>query len=146
MDELIKKTKNKIFYICPETIKYCIYPSKYCDYTHVGLSKLRPHAGKNRGVFKENLSGYIKIDKSNWDNKPGILFTKLLEYEALVNHYNGKENWKNSQFAKRNVNFIKLNNNIRGFTDPEVFLSEREKQIDKLFNSCLLYTSPSPRD
>ena len=39
MSIIIKNTKNKIFYISPKEVKYCIYPSKYCDYTHVGLSK-----------------------------------------------------------------------------------------------------------
>jgi hypothetical protein len=137
MIEIVKKTKNKIFYISPKEIKYCIYPSKYCDYTHAGLSKSRPHAGKNRGVFSENLLGYTKIDNSKWDYKKGVLFTKIFEYEALLNHYKGKENWKKSKFAQRCAKFIKLKNTIRGFSDYKLFLVEREKQIDKLFNSIL---------
>ena len=39
--------------------------------------------------------------------------------------------------CKKIVKFIKLNNTIRGFSDPELFLNKREKQIDKLFNSIL---------
>lgn len=137
MSKIIKKTKNKMFYISPTEVKYCIYPSKYCDYTHAGLSKFRPHSGNNRGVFYENLLGYTKINNSNWDYKKGVLFKKIFEYEALLNHYNGKENWKKSKFAQRCVKFIKLKNTIRGFRDPKIFLEEREKQIDKLFISIM---------
>ena len=137
MDKVIKKTKNKIIYIHPKEVKYCIYPSKFCDYTHAGLSKSRPHAGKNRGVFAENLLGYTKINNSDWDLKPGILFSKIYEYEALLNHYNGKENWKKSKYAKRCVRFIKQKNTIRGFSDPKLFLFKREQQIDDLFNLIL---------
>jgi len=137
MSIIIKNTKNKIFYISPKEVKYCIYPSKYCDYTHVGLSISKPHAGKNRGVFSENLDGYTKIHNTNWDYKPGVLFTNLFEYKALLNHYKGKQNWKSSVYAQRCVKFIKLNNTIRGFDNPELFLTKREKQIDRLFNSIL---------
>ena len=79
------KPENKIIYISPERIKYCIFPSKYCDYTQFKLSKIHPHAGVNRGVFEEDPKGYIKINNSNWDKKPGILFSMLLEYKALLN-------------------------------------------------------------
>ena len=137
MINIIKKTKNKIFYINPQEVKHCIYPSKHCDYTHAGLSKFRPHAGKNRGVFAENLSGYIAINNSEWDLGPGVLFSKIHEYEALLNHYTGKENWKKSKFAQRCVKFIKLKNTIRGINDPKKFLIKREKQIDELFNTIL---------
>ncbi|MDA8831911.1 ParB N-terminal domain-containing protein, partial [Candidatus Pelagibacter bacterium] len=132
-----KKTKNKIFYISPKLVQYCIFPSKYCDYTQFNSSTLHPHAGQDRGVFKEDPLGNIKINNSDWDYKPGVLFTKLLEYEALKNHYRGKENWTKSKFALRNVNYIKKSNQVRGFTDYNIFLSEREKQIDKLFKSIL---------
>lgn len=137
MNKIIKKSQNKIFYISPKIVKNCIYPSKFCDYTHVGLSKFRPHAGKNRGVFKENLLGYTKINKSNWDYKPGIFFSKLLEYEAIRNHYTGKESWRKSKFALRNANYIKMQNTIRGFDNPAKFLISREKQIDNLINSII---------
>jgi len=137
MNKIIKKSKNKILYIHPKEIKYCINPSKFCDYTHAGLSKSRPHAGKNRGVFIENLSGYTLVNNSEWDFKPGILFVKIYEYEALLNHYKGKENWKKSKFAKRCVKFIKQKNTIRGYSNSKLFLIEREKQIDNLFNSIL---------
>lgn len=146
MSDIIAKTKNRLFYISPKEIKYCIYPSKFCDYTHAGQSKNsfhvgsnkdRPHAGNDRGVFSENLNGLIKINDSAWDRKHGILFTKLYEYESLLNHYNGKEKWRNSIFAKRCAKFIKLKNKMRGFSDPNLFLQEREKQIDLLFNSII---------
>tara|TARA_B100000886_G_scaffold149057_1_gene101356 strand:- start:94 stop:744 length:651 start_codon:yes stop_codon:yes gene_type:complete len=135
LDKIIKLTKNKIFYISPKIIKYCIAPSKYCDYTQFNSMKIHPHAGLDRGVFKEDKSGYVKIECSKWDYKSGVLFTKLLEFKALKNHYTGKENWKKSEFAKRNVNFIKKNNTVRGFVDYKTFLIRREKQIDKLFKS-----------
>ena len=137
MNKLIKKTKNKIFYINPKVVKYCIYPSSCCDYTHAEISKLNPHAGKNRGVFAENLSGYTKINTSEWDFKPGIIFSKIYEYQALYNHFHGKENWKKSKFASRCIKFIKLKKPIRGFADSKIFLEEREKQIDELFSSII---------
>ena len=137
MNKIIRKTKNKIFYINPDEVRYCIYPSKYCDYTHAGLSKYRPHAGVNRGVFIENHSGHTVINSSEWDKQPGTLFSKIHEYEALLNHYTGKENWKKSKFAKRCVRFIKLKNTLRGCSDPKKFLIKREKQIDELFDEIL---------
>ena len=156
------KSENKIIFISPKRIKYCIFPSKYCDYTQFKLSKIHPHAGIDRGVFEEDPKGYIKINNSNWDKKPGILFSMLLEYKALLNHYTGKENWKKSKFAERNVEYIKFNKNLlgkskikdaeykkfksvtRGFTNYNSFLHKREKQIDNLFNSILkkgIYTN-----
>jgi hypothetical protein len=149
------KSKNQIIYVSPKKIKYCIFPSKYCDYTQFELSKTHPHAGVDRGVFEEDPKGYVKINNSNWDKKPGVLFSKLLEYKALFNHYTGKENWKKSKFAARNVDYIKLYQEhwgksqikdvnykkflsvTRGFTNYNSFLNNREKQIDDLFNSIL---------
>ena len=135
--KVIKKYQNKITYVSPKKIKFCIFPSKYCDYTQFGLTKIHPHAAINRGVFYEDPFGNTKINNFNWDKKPGVLFTKLLEFEALKNHYLGKQNWKNSKFAKRNVNYINKKNSVRGFTNSKVYLSMREKQIDILFNSIL---------
>lgn len=149
MNKIVINSKNKVIYISPKEVEYCIYPSKYCDYTHAELSGSRPHAGKNRGVFSENLLGYTKINRSNWDERPGILFTNIFEYEALLNHYTGKENWKKSTFAIRCYNFIKMKNTIRGFDDPKKFLISREEQIDKLFNSILkhgIYPNNLPRE
>ena len=111
MRGIIKKTRYTLFNVSPKKIKYCIFPSKYCDYTQFNSSLLHPHAGRDRGVFREDVSGLIKIDDSNWDRKPGIQFSRLLEYEALLKHYNGIENWKKSKFAKRYYNFIKKNKN-----------------------------------
>ncbi len=138
MTNILDKNKFKIFYVSPKEIKYCIFPSKYCDYTQYGLKKDHPHAGKNRGVFKEDPKGFIRINNSNWDNKPGVLFTSLLEYKALLNHYKGKQNWKHSKFAQRYVNFVKINKiKDRGLDYKNVsnFLSGREKQINRLFES-----------
>ena len=92
--KVIKKYKNKIIYVSPKNIKFCIFPSKYCDYTQFELTKIHPHAGINRGVFDEDPIGKIKINNLDWDMKPGVLFTKLLEFQALRNHYLGKQNWK----------------------------------------------------
>ena len=137
MKKIIKITKNKTFNISPEIIKNCIYPSKFCDYTQFNSTRSHPHAGINRGVFKENPSGYITINNTNWDLRPGVKFTDLLEFKALKNHFTGKQNWKKSQFALRNIKFIKKNNKVRGFTNFKNFLIEREKKIDQLFNSIL---------
>jgi hypothetical protein len=149
MINLLKKTKNKIFHLNPLIIKYCIFPSNFCDYTHLKLSKNRPHAGLDRGVFKEDMNGHIKINNLKWDHRPGVLFTQIFEYIALENHYLGKENWKNSKFAQRCVKYIKLNNQIRGFYDHKSFLLKREKQIDNLFLSIQkngVYPNNVPRE
>ena len=137
MDSVISKSRHKIFFVNAKQIKNCIYPTRFCDYTQFGMIKLHPHAGKDRGVFKEELKGRIRINRSNWDYKTGILFSELLEYQALKNHYTGKENWKKSNFASRNVEYIKNNNKVRGFINYKAFLSRREKQIDRLFSSIL---------
>ena len=136
MYDIIKKTRYKIFNISPKKIKYCIFPSKHCDYTQLTSDRLHQHAGKDRGAFKEDPLGYIRIKNSNWDFKPGIMFSKLLEYEAALNHYTGKENWKKSKFALRNVNYIeKYKVFERGFKNSKEYLLKREKEIDKLFIS-----------
>jgi len=138
LNNIIKKTRYKIFYVSTKKIKYCIFPSNFCDYTQFNSTKSHPHAGLDRGVFKEDLLGKIRIENSKWDFKPGILFSDLLEYKALLNHYNGKENWKKSKFAIRNTNYIKLNRiKNRGFNNPKIFLERRERQIDKLFQSII---------
>ena len=138
MENIISQTRYKIFYVSPKKIKYCIFPSNLCDYTQFNSTKSHPHAGLDRGVFKEDPLGKIRIENSKWDSKPGILFSSLLEYKALLNHYNGKENWKKSKFALRNANYIKLNRiKNRGFNNPKIFLVRREKQIDRLFQSIL---------
>jgi len=133
--KIIKDTRFKVFYIPPKIVKYCTASSNHCDYTQFESNKFHPHAAQDRGVFKEDLNGYIKMNNNNWDNKNGILFSELLEYKAIQNHYSGKENWKNSIFAKRNVNFIKRNNKVRGFINHKNFLIKREKQIDSLIES-----------
>lgn len=144
MNKLINNTKNKIFFISTKKIKHCIYPSKYCDFTQFGLDKNHPHAGLDRGFFIEDLSGYIHINSSNWDQKPGVLFSSLLEFKALRNHYTGKENWKKSKFAIRTVEYMKKNEQShdprslkKNFKNYKDFLKKREKQIDKLFNSVM---------
>lgn len=135
MKNIIEKTRYKIFYIPTKKVNYCIFPSRYCDYTQFNSTKLHPHAEKDRGVFKEDTAGYIKLNNNDWDNKPGVLFSELLEFRAIQDHYNGKENWKNSEFASRNVNYIKDNNIVRGFKNYKSFLIDREKQIDELIIS-----------
>ena len=136
--KIIKDTRFKIFYISPTIVKYCIASSDHCDYTQFESNKFHPHAAQDRGVFKEDLNGYIRIINSSWDKNPGILFSKLDEYQSLLNHYLGKENWKKSKFAQRYYNFLKIKDiPDRGFTNANNFLSGREKQIDKLFESIL---------
>ena len=140
MTNILDANKFKVFYISIKEIKYCIFPSKYCDYTQYNLQKNHPHAGIDRGVFREDPNGFIKINSSNWDSKPGVLFTSLLEYKALLNHYNGKQNWKHSKFAQRYANFVKINKiKDRGldYKNASNFLSGREKQINRLFDSII---------
>ncbi len=136
MTDILKETKKKIFYISPKRIKYCISPSIYCDYTQFRSTKIHPHAGIDRGVFREDIDGYIKINSSNWDKK-GVHFTKLLEYEALHNHYTGKQNWKKSEFAKRMSYFAKNYHGIKRFKNFGKALSVREKELDRLINSII---------
>ena len=140
MDDIIKKTRYKTFTISPKIVNYCIFPSNNCDYTQFNSSNLHPHAAKDRGVFRESPLGYTKINKSDWDYKPGPLFSKLLEYKALFDHYNGKKNWRDSKFAKRYFNYININKiTDRGldYKHKKKFLSDRERQIDKLFESII---------
>ncbi len=137
MKTKLNKIKSKVLNVPPTKVKYCIFPSKFCDYNQFDLSRIHPHAGVNRGVFDENPDGYVKFNSKDWDKKPGVIFTKLLEFIALKNHYTGKQNWKNSKFAKRNVNYIKCNNSVRGLTNYKEYLKTREKQIDDLFNSII---------
>ena len=136
--KIIKDTRFKIFFISPKIVKYCIAPSDHCDYTQFESNKSHPHAAQDRGVFKEDKNGYIRIINSSWDKNPGILFSRLEEYQSLLNHYLGKENWKNSKFAQRYYNFLK-NTKIsdRGYKYADDFLIGREKQIDKLIESIL---------
>ena len=135
MSNIIKKTRYKIFYISPNKIKFCISPSKHSDYNQFNSDLIHPHAGQNRGVFKENLSGFIKINNKNWDIKPGIFFSKLLEYRALKEHYNGKQNWKKSLFAQRYLEYLKIKKVSDRGLNIHNFLISREKQIDSLFKS-----------
>ena len=136
-NKIIKNSKKKLFYISPLSIKFCTSPSNFCDYTQYNSSKIHPHAGINRGVFRENRMGYIKVNNFNWDKKKGPEFIKLLEYIALKEHYLGKRNWKNSHFAERNIIFIKNGNIVRGFNNPKKFLVYREKAIDRLFEHII---------
>lgn len=147
MDKIIIKSRHKIFFVSPKQIKNCIYPSKFCDFVQYNMMKLHPHAGKNRGVFREDPSGCTRINEFNWDHKIGILFSALLEFKALKNHYTGKENWKKSKFANRHVEFIKFaNKNVEyvkkngidwKIIDHKVFISNRQNEIDRLFSSIL---------
>ena len=138
MEDILLKTRYQFYNISTNSIKYCISPSVHCDYTQFNSSTLHPHAGQDRGVFREDLKGYIRIINSDWDFGPGILFSKLDEYQSLLNHYSGKENWIKSKFAQRYYNFLKTTKvPDRGFKNADDFLTGREKQIDKLFESIL---------
>ena len=133
MQNIIEQTSYKIFYISPNSVKYCISPSVHCDYTQFNSSTLHPHAGQDRGVFKEDPKGCIRIINSDWDLGPGILFSKLYEYQSLHNHYLGKENWKKSKFAQRYYNYIKAGNvPDRGFQNADDFLLGREPKANVL--------------
>ena len=139
MNNILSKTRYKIFYVSPKIIRNCIFQSKYVDYTQFNSDKLHPHAGMDRGVFKEDPLGCVKINNLNWDYKAGVSFSKLPEYKALSNHYTGRENWRKSYFANRYIHYLKINKikNDRKISNLKNYLSIREKQIDKLFNSIL---------
>ena len=101
MIKILKETKRKILYVSTNRVKYCIYPTQFSDYNQFELTRIHPHAGVNRGVFDESPDGNIKINATDWDKKPGVMFEKLLEFIALKDHYTGKKNWKKSKFAKK---------------------------------------------
>ncbi len=137
MSNDVLKFRNKILFVSPQKIQNCIYPSKYCDYTQFNSNRIHPHAGINRGVFREDVKGFTKINNYNWDKKKGIQFTKLLEYKAIINHYSGKENWKKSEFASRIINFKKNYRGDKYFKRLVRPLSLLEKDLDKLINSII---------
>ena len=138
MENIVLKTRYKIFNLSPKRIRYCVFQSKYADYTQFNSLVNHPHAGNDRGVFKNDPKGYVIINNSNWDYKPGVLFSKLLEYKSLLNHFTGKENWKKSEFAMRYIDFL-IKQKISKDRNLKIknFLSGREKQINHLFNSIL---------
>jgi hypothetical protein len=129
--ELIENYKNTIFFIDPREIIYCLYPSKQCQFTHFDLDKLHPHAGINRGFFKEDDKGYIKVVNSKWDLN-GPKFENLPEYIALKEHYKGKQKWRNSEFAYRIIKYILSGNIMKNFNRDD----NRWKTSD--FNKRLL--------
>ena len=132
--EIIKKNKCKIFYIKTRSLIYCTKASIYSDYTQFNSDKFHPHALKNRGVFKENPKGLIRLNNKNWD-QTGIKFTELPEYKSIYDHYTGKLNWKNSDFALRLRDNVERGKIVRGFINPIKLLEDREKKIDKLIVS-----------
>ena len=134
MIKILKETKKKIFFISPQEIKYCISPSIFCDYTQFGSTKIHPHAGIDRGVFREDIDGYIRLNSSKWDTK-GVQFTKLLEYQAIFNHYTGKQNGK-SKFAKE-CSILKENIMESNYLKISENLFHKEKRTDSLINSII---------
>lgn len=162
--QLLSFLKETIFYIDPLNINYCTYPSKFCEHTQFGLDRNHPHAGRDRGFFKEDVEGKIKIIDTDWDVS-GIEFEKLPEYISLYNHYHGIENWRDSEFAfriskwlmsdsiKKNFNQndnrwktskfnIRLaayieNNLTRTEKQVRKLIIDRENEISELFNSIL---------
>ena len=114
------------------------------DYKKFVTFKIPSTSGINRGVFEQDSLGYVKIINRNWDKKPGIPFTRLLEYKALINHYTGKENWKKSTFALRCYNFIKMKNTIRGFDDPKKFLISRFSLMQIGNSNWIIYIHMHP--
>lgn len=163
MPSRIYNLKEKIFFLNPNQIVYCTFPSKYCDFTQFKLDRLHPHAGRNSGFFAEDKKGGIKIISSAWDKKNGIRFRELPEFTALFNHYNGKEKWRYSEFANRFYRYIKSGNIRNNFNlnhsrwktskfnkrllrhlilnensnecQIRKILEIREKELDKLFES-----------
>jgi len=158
MMSFLTHNKYKVFYISPKSIIHCTKESKYCDYTQYSKNRFHPHAGNNRGVFEENNKGLIKIIHSEWDN-PGIQFEALLEFKALKNHYIGKQKWRDSDFALRLKEYVKICREQKLFIKSNIFsklsiyfkssksiiksakinelLIRREDLIDTLFESII---------
>ena len=132
--KIIKINKCKIFYIKTSSLVYCTKASKYFDYTQFNSDKFHPHASKDRGVFKEHPEGLIRLNNKNWD-QIGIRFTELPEYKSIIDHYTGKLNWKNSDFALRMSDYVARIKIVRGFSNPKKLLADREKKIDMLLES-----------
>ena len=85
MQSIIEKTRYKIFEIKTNKVKYCIFPSKYCDYTQFNSSIIHPHAGQDRGVFKENRTGYIRFKKLIGTLTQEFYFQNFLSIKLYLN-------------------------------------------------------------
>ena len=131
---IIKNNKCKVFYIKTRSIIYCTKASRYFDYTQFNSDKFHPHALKDRGVFTEHPKGLIRLNNKNWD-QIGIRFSELPEYRSIYDHYSGKLNWKNSDFALRLKDYAERKKIVRGFSNPVKLLEDREKKIELLINS-----------
>jgi hypothetical protein len=155
---LLNQTKYKIFYIPPKSLINCTKESEYCDYTQFTENLSHPHAGNNRGVFREDSDGLIKVVNSDWD-KPGVKFERLLEFKALKNHYTGKQKWRMSDFALRLKEYVSISQAQKSFNKSNLsskfkiyfkssepikkssnineLILKRENLIDILFDSIL---------
>lgn len=125
---------NQTFWIKPCLISHCTYPSDLCDYTQHSLNKNHHHALVDRGVFNQCRKGTLY--GGDWD-KLGPLFTDLAEYNALLNHFNGTEDWRSSVYANRIIDYLK--SNIKGVRNINKtgyeWLTERLIQIENLYHS-----------
>lgn len=125
------------YYINPTRIKNITPATECCDYTQKGKKSNpdHPHAALDRGVFREDENGILRILSLDWDDGPNYTFEELLEYQAIKDHIDQKITWKNSQFCKRNIDYIKSGFENRGINDISKFLEQRPSEIDRLIRS-----------
>lgn len=123
----------KVRWVPPEKIKYTTPPSEFTDLNQHDANRDHPHAYYNRGYFKETKRLGTVLG-GDWDD-PNLKFETLLEYKAIKKHIDGKQDWKDSKFAKRGEDFIKSGGTSKGFEDPREFLIKREKQVERLIES-----------
>lgn len=125
-------------WISTQEIRFCTKESVFCDYTQLTSDKNHPHAGLDRGVFKEEENGFVRFIDLPWDI-PGVDFEALPEFVALQEHFSGEREWKNSEFANRNAKYIELGNSVRGYSSSSEFLVARQNEIIDLYKSIKLY-------
>lgn len=133
-EPLFRRIQNgEIIWVSPKEVEYCTPASPLADLNQHEADLDHPHAFYNRGYFLERARRGSLL-AGDWDAY-NLSFDTLLEYNALLDHINGKERWSNSSFASRLIHYIKLGHILHGYTDQEKFLVDREKQIDDLIKS-----------
>ena len=154
-----ERNYTKIFLLVDENTE------KYCLNTFIKKTKLKPHLIKiNSGEENKNIDSCIKIWKSLIDfkadrkclliNLGGGVITDIGGFSA--NTFNRGIDFVNvpttllsivdaSVGGKTGINFQSIKNKIGTFYDPKLVIIDLQ-YLDTLDESCLLYTSPSPRD
>ncbi len=121
---------KEIIWIPTDKIVYCTPPSVFTDLNQHDANRDHPHAYYNRGYFKEGERNG-DILEGNWDT-PDLRFDQLLEFIAIKEHMEGKQEWRYSDFAQRGARYIELGFKSKGFESVDQFLHNRQEQINKL--------------